>query len=73
MAKMTEEEKIADQFDRLDRARQRAIGKLGKNNSNTKADGDEAAYAFACEEYISFGREHGLTNQMPLKKKYRKS
>jgi len=72
MAKMTEEERIKDQFERLQRAADSARGKIGKNNASTKADGPEKEYSDAYYAMVMFGRKHGLCNLVPLKRKYRR-
>ena len=72
MAK-TQEELDVEQFDRLKRAYDSAMSKLGKNNASTKADGPEKDASVAYHNMVTFGRTRGLTNLVTIKKKYRRS
>ena len=72
MAK-SQEEINKDEFQRLERNVSSLASKIGKGNSSGKGDGDEKNYSDACHAMITFGRTHGLTNLMPLKRKYRRN
>lgn len=68
MAK-TEKEIAQDTFDRLKRNFETEMSKVHKS----KSDGPEKASSIAYHSMVTFGRAHGLTNLLPLKRKYRKS